>query len=43
VMGADRIRSDTLNFGGVASAILQRSDVSVLLVSGGEPASRSSR
>jgi nucleotide-binding universal stress UspA family protein len=43
VMGADRIRGDTLNFGGVASAILQRSDVSVVLVSGGEPASWSSR
>jgi Kef-type K+ transport system membrane component KefB/nucleotide-binding universal stress UspA family protein len=43
VMGADRIRSDTLNFGGVASAILQRSEVSVVLVSGGEPASRPPR
>ncbi len=43
VMGADRIRSDTLNFGGVTSAILQRSEVSVVLVSGGEPANRSPR
>jgi Kef-type K+ transport system membrane component KefB/nucleotide-binding universal stress UspA family protein len=36
VMGADRIQGDALNFGGVASAILQKSDVSIVLVSGGE-------
>ena len=36
VMGVDRIHGDTLNFGGVADAVLRKSKVSVLLVSNGE-------
>jgi nucleotide-binding universal stress UspA family protein len=36
VMGVDRIHGDRLNFGSVASAVLQKSEVSVLLVSSGE-------
>ena len=36
VLGVDRIRGDSLNFGSVATAILAKSNVSVLLVAGGE-------
>ncbi len=36
VMGVDRIQGDTLNFGSIAAAVLKKSKVSVLLVSGGE-------
>jgi Kef-type K+ transport system membrane component KefB/nucleotide-binding universal stress UspA family protein len=36
VMGVDRIRGETLNFGSVAGAILRHAKVSVLLVSSGE-------
>ena len=36
VMGVDRIQGDSLNFGGVAAAVLRKSKVSVLLVSSGE-------
>jgi nucleotide-binding universal stress UspA family protein len=36
VMGVDRIRGETLNFGSVAGAILRHAKVSVLLVSSSE-------
>ena len=36
IMGVDRIHGETLNFGGVADAVLRKSKVSVLLVSNGE-------
>jgi Kef-type K+ transport system membrane component KefB/nucleotide-binding universal stress UspA family protein len=36
IMGVDRIHGETLNFGGVADAILRKSKVSILLVSDGE-------
>jgi Kef-type K+ transport system membrane component KefB/nucleotide-binding universal stress UspA family protein len=36
VMGVDRIQGDALNFGSVAAAVLKKSKISVLLVSGGE-------
>jgi Kef-type K+ transport system membrane component KefB/nucleotide-binding universal stress UspA family protein len=36
VMGVDRIAGDTLNFGGVAAAVLRHAKISVLLVSSGE-------
>jgi K+:H+ antiporter len=36
VIGVDRIHGETLNFGGVADAVLRKSKVSVLLVSNGE-------
>jgi nucleotide-binding universal stress UspA family protein len=35
VMGVDRIRGDSLNFGSVAAAVLRKSKVSVLLLSTG--------
>ncbi|MFZ2157416.1 MAG: cation:proton antiporter [Bradyrhizobium sp.] len=43
VMGVDRIQGDTLNFGGVAAAVLRKSKASVLLVSSGEPGAAVSR
>jgi K+:H+ antiporter len=36
VLGVDRIQGDSLNFGSVATAVLAKSGVSVLLVAGGE-------
>jgi K+:H+ antiporter len=36
VMGVDRVKGDTLSFGGVAAAVLEKSEVSVLLVSSGD-------
>jgi nucleotide-binding universal stress UspA family protein len=36
VMGVDRVKGDNLNFGGVAAAVLEKSKVSVLLVSSGD-------
>ena len=36
VMGVDRIRGDTLNFGSVAGSVLHKSKVSVLLISNGD-------
>jgi Kef-type K+ transport system membrane component KefB/nucleotide-binding universal stress UspA family protein len=36
VLGVDRIQGDSLNFGSVATAVLAKSNVSVLLVAGGE-------
>jgi nucleotide-binding universal stress UspA family protein len=36
VMGVDRIRGDNLNFGGVAAAVLEKSKVSVILISSGD-------
>jgi Kef-type K+ transport system membrane component KefB/nucleotide-binding universal stress UspA family protein len=36
VMGVDRVKGDSLNFGGVAAAVLEKSEVSVLLVSSGD-------
>jgi nucleotide-binding universal stress UspA family protein len=36
VMGVDRIQGDSLNFGGVAAAVLRKSKVSVVLVSTGQ-------
>ncbi|HVV41191.1 MAG TPA: cation:proton antiporter [Nitrobacter sp.] len=36
VMGVDRVPGDTLNFGGVAASVIERSEVSVLLVSSGD-------
>lgn len=36
VMGVDRIRGDTLNFGSVAGSLLHKSKVSVLLISNGD-------
>ncbi|KRQ92681.1 hypothetical protein CQ10_29630 [Bradyrhizobium valentinum] len=36
VLGVDRIQGETLNFGGVAAAILSKSKVSVLLIADGE-------
>jgi nucleotide-binding universal stress UspA family protein len=38
VLGVDRIAGEKLDFGGVAHAILAKSDASVLLVADGEPA-----
>ena len=35
-MGVDRVKGDTLSFGGVAAAVLEKSEVSVLLVSSGD-------
>ena len=35
-MGVDRVKGDSLNFGGVAAAVLEKSKVSVLLVSSGD-------
>jgi nucleotide-binding universal stress UspA family protein len=36
VMGVDRVKGDTLNFGGVAASVIEQSEVSVLLVSSGD-------
>jgi Kef-type K+ transport system membrane component KefB/nucleotide-binding universal stress UspA family protein len=36
VLGVDRIKGESLNFGGVATAILSKSKVSVLLIADGE-------
>ena len=36
VLGGDRIKGKSLNFGGVATAILSKSRVSVLLIADGE-------
>lgn len=40
VMGVDRVKGDSLNFGGVAAAVLEKSKVSVLLVSSGDSETR---
>ncbi|MBS0529662.1 MAG: cation:proton antiporter [Proteobacteria bacterium] len=42
VMGVDRVKGDTLNFGGVAASVIEKSDVSVLLVSSGDSETRRS-
>jgi nucleotide-binding universal stress UspA family protein len=36
VLGVDRIQGETLNFGGVAAAVISNSKVSVLLIADGE-------
>ena len=38
VLGVDRIAGERLDFGGVAHAVLSKSDASVLLIADGEPA-----
>jgi nucleotide-binding universal stress UspA family protein len=40
VMGVDRVKGDSLNFGGVAAVVLEKSKVSVLLVSSGDSESK---
>jgi len=36
VLGVDRMKGDSLNFGGIAAAILSKSKVSVLLIADGK-------
>ena len=43
VLGVDRIRGETLSFGGVAAAVLRESKVSVLLISTGDSGGNDSK